>query len=107
MYRVLFSHKPLKKNRNYSDRFPETNSEVNEIVSNLEPETEINVQATDQTYYNALFLAFDHRTNKVSLLTDRFYKHGNRLTILECNDIIGIDLPVSDDSDEKSDNEDE
>jgi hypothetical protein len=155
MYRVFFSNKPLKKNHNNADRFPETNSEVNKIVSNLEseteikvhtgdqndrineivnslePETEINVHAAnqndrinkivnslepgteinvytaDQTYYNALFLAFDSKTDKVSLLTDRFYKQGNHLTILEGKHIVSIDLPVSADFDEKPDLEDE
>ncbi len=131
MYRVFFSNKPLKKNHNNADRFPETNSEVNKIVSNLEseteikihtgdqndrineivnslePGTEINVYTADQTYYNALFLAFDSKTDKVSLLTDRFYKQGNHLTILEGKHIVSIDLPVSADFDEKPDLEDE
>ncbi|WP_199426396.1 hypothetical protein [Thermaerobacillus caldiproteolyticus] len=133
MYKVFFSNRLLKKsrNRNHNDDSPPKNNEINEglnslepeieinvhaadqnngiseILNSLEPGTEINVHAADQTYYNALFLAFDRRTNKVSLLTDRFYKRGNRLTILELKDIISIDLPVSGDSAEKLDDEDE
>ncbi|RAK15352.1 hypothetical protein B0I26_12244 [Anoxybacillus vitaminiphilus] len=80
---------------------------VHEILHNLQPETEVNVHVGEQTYDNAVFLAFDMNHNKASFLIDRFYKDGNRLTVLNSSDITSIDLPVSTNKDENADNEDE
>ncbi|HZG61450.1 MAG TPA: hypothetical protein VEY68_13425 [Anoxybacillus sp.] len=104
MNKIVFSRNFLKKR--YQRQIHQHNR-VYEILRNLEPETEVNVHVGEQTYYNAVFLAFDLNNNKASFLTDRFYKGGNRLTVLNISDITAIDLPMSTDKDESVDNEDE
>jgi hypothetical protein len=85
----------------------EQHNSVHEILRNLEPGTEVNVHVGEQTYYNAVFLAFDMNKNKASFLTDRFYKDSNRLTVLNSSDITSIDLPVPTNKGESVDTEDE
>jgi hypothetical protein len=91
MYKIVFSKNFVYKHR--YDQLQE-NHDVYNMLSELQPGTEINVHTKEQTYYNAAFLALDHQTKKVSILTDRFYKKGNYLTILNSSDITSIDLPV-------------
>ncbi|WP_044748654.1 hypothetical protein [Bacillus alveayuensis] len=100
MNKIVFSRNFLKKHQ-------QQHNSVHEILRNLEPETEVNVHVGEQTYYNAVFLAFDMNNNQASFLTDRFYKNGNRLTVLNSNDITSIDLPVSANKGDSVDNEDE
>jgi hypothetical protein len=104
MNKIVFSQNFIKKQ---SQQHVNQHNSVHEMLRNLEPGTEVNVHAGEQTYYNAVFLAFDMNNNKASFLTDRFYKDGNRLTVLNSSDITSIDLPVSTNKDESVDNEDE
>jgi hypothetical protein len=104
MHKIVFSKNFIKKQR--QPRVDQHNS-VHEILRNLDPETEVNVHAGEQTYYNAVFLSFDMNNNKASFLTDRFYKDGNRLIVLNSSDITSIELPTSTNQNKSVDNEDE
>jgi hypothetical protein len=125
MNKIVFNRNFLKKHRRHQveqhnnvheNLEPETevnvhqveqHNSIHEILRNLEPETEVNVHVGEQTYYNAIFLAFDMNNKKASFLTDRFYKNGNRLVVLNSSDITSIDLPVSTNKGKSVDNEDE
>jgi hypothetical protein len=108
MYKVVFSKNFVYKHRRNQ---LQENHDVYNMLSELQPGTEINVHTKEQTFYNAAFLALDHQTKKVSILTDRFYKDGNNLTTLDCSDITSIDIPVDSlvaaSNERSSDDEDE
>ncbi|MFC0298898.1 hypothetical protein [Geobacillus jurassicus] len=84
MYHVFFDRRP--------PRLPRV---LYEQLTTLPPNVEVNVHTANGTYYNALFLGFEPRTNNVSLLVDRFYKDGGRSLTIDAAAITSIDLPVS------------
>ncbi|QIZ66948.1 hypothetical protein [Geobacillus subterraneus] len=86
MYHVFFDRRPTRP------RLPRA---LYEQLTALPPNTEVNVHTANETYYNALFLDFEPRTNTVSLLVDRFYEDGGRPLSLNATAITAIDLPAS------------
>jgi hypothetical protein len=121
MNKIIFNQNFIKKQRQQQHQEVEQQQQeveqqhqevaqhnsVHEILRNLEPGTEVNIHVGEQTYYNAVFLAFDINHNKASFWNDRFYKGSNRLTILNSSDITSIDLPVLTDKDVSVDNEED
>jgi len=86
MYHVFFDRRPARI------QLPRA---LYEQLISLPPNTEVNVHTTHGTYYNALFLDFDPRTNTVSLLVDRFYEGEGRSLAFDAATITAIDLPAS------------
>ena len=111
MYKVVFSKNFANRNSRQEQNIPTDYNNAphendigddnqqepisNTTLSTIEPGTEVNVHTAEQTYYNAVFLAYDPSSQKASFLTDRYYKNGNRLVILHSDEITSIDLPVS------------
>ncbi|MDQ0162480.1 hypothetical protein [Aeribacillus alveayuensis] len=68
---------------------------IRKQLEQLKPGTEVNVETTDNIYYEASFEEYDEETKEATLQVDRFYPEGGKDLTISSHEIISLDTPES------------
>ncbi|OEH93040.1 hypothetical protein [Bacillus solimangrovi] len=85
------------------DRNKPKDDPIREIFEELEPETEVQLETEDKTFYEAKFQEFDTENEEAKLLVDQFYVDGGE----EVNIPVSMVVKVKGPDVQEDDSEDE
>jgi len=64
-------------------------------LKNLEPGTEVNIETSEDIFYEATLEEYNEEAKEATLQIDRFYPEGGKDVTISSNDIVSIDTPDS------------